>query len=144
MDPNTLFSLANSIALISWVVLAIFAYTKWVSKYLIGSVIALLSLLYSFLVFQSLSMEDISQFSSLAGVMSLFTSEWAVLTGWVHYLAFDLMAGLYIVNNARTLHIPQLAVIPCLLLTFMLGPFGLLLYLLLRLGWTRKWFHYNL
>ena len=144
MDPNALFTFANTLALVSWVALAIFAYTKWISKYLLGSVIALLCILYAALVFQSLSMEDMSQFSTLAGVKSLFTSEWAVLTGWIHYLAFDLMAGLYIVNNAQSLHIPQLAIVPCLLFTFMLGPFGLLLYLLLRLGWTRKWFHYNL
>jgi hypothetical protein len=144
MDPNTLFTFANTLALFSWVILAIFAYTSWAPRLLLGTVIAGLSIMYAALVFQSLSMEDMSQFSTLAGVMSLFTSEWAVLTGWIHYLAFDLMVGLYIASDARTLHIPQLAIVPCLLFTFMLGPFGLLLYLLLRLGWTRKWFHYNL
>jgi SNF family Na+-dependent transporter len=60
-----------------------------------------------------------------------------VLLGWVHFLAFDLFIGAWMVRDARRLKILHLAVIPCLLVTFLLGPVGLLTYLVLRTGLRR-------
>jgi len=55
-----------------------------------------------------------------------------VLAGWVHYLAFDLFIGCWIVLDAQERHIKHLLLVPCLGLTFMFGPVGLLLYFILR------------
>ena len=77
-------------------------------------------------------------FGSLADVMILFTAPGAVLAGWVHYLAFDLLVGGWQVRDARARSVPHLAVLPCLFLTLMLGPVGLLAYLGLRILLTRK------
>jgi hypothetical protein len=63
--------------------------------------------------------------------MLLFTDHWLVLAGWVHYLAFDLFIGSWQVRDARRNRVPFLLVLPCLLLTFLFGPIGLLLYLFL-------------
>ena len=71
-------------------------------------------------------------FGSLAGVMALFTSPYAVLVGWVHYLVFDLFVGAWEVRDARRRGIPHVWLLPCLFFTLMLGPIGLLLYLALR------------
>jgi len=78
-------------------------------------------------------------FSSLAEVARLFENPSLLLAGWVHYLAFDLFIGAWEVRDARRLGIPHLLVVPCLVLTFMLGPVGLLLYLGLRVGLRRRW-----
>ena len=75
--------------------------------------------------------------------MSLFTNPALVTAGWVHYLAFDLMTGIWIKRNSLKYGIPHLLVIPCLLLTFMLGPVGLLLYLLIRSLKTKHYFAEN-
>jgi hypothetical protein len=72
-------------------------------------------------------------FGSLQGVMLLFTVPHAALAGWVHYLVFDLFVGAWEVRDARRRGIPHWMVLPCLFLTLMLGPCGLLVYLLLRL-----------
>jgi hypothetical protein len=80
-----------------------------------------------------------SAFSTLAGVRSLFRSDALLLAGWIHYLAFDLFVGSWEVRDARRLGIQHLLVVPCLLLTFMLGPVGLLLYFLLRLVARGRW-----
>ena len=56
----------------------------------------------------------------------------SLLAGWVHYLVFDLFVGSWEVSDARRLGIPHLFVVPCLILTFLLGPCGLLLYLAVR------------
>ena len=50
----------------------------------------------------------------------------------VHYVCFDLQTGLFIANDSIEKKIPQLLVIPCLFLTMMLGPTGLLLYFVVR------------
>ncbi len=72
-------------------------------------------------------------FSSLEGVMALFTVPSAVLAGWVHYLVFDLFVGAWEARDAKRRGFPHWLLIPCLLLTFLLGPVGLFLYLILRM-----------
>ena len=71
-------------------------------------------------------------FSSLDGVASLFANRWLLLAGWTHYLAFDLLVGVWEVHDSRERGIPHLLVVPCLALTFMFGPAGWLLYQLIR------------
>ena len=46
----------------------------------------------------------------------------------MHYLAFDLFIGSWEVRDARRHGVPHVLVIPCLLMTFLLGPIGLLAY----------------
>jgi hypothetical protein len=67
-------------------------------------------------------------FQTLAGVSALFSSPWVLLAGWIHYLAFDLLVGVWEVRDSRSRGIPHLLVVPCLALTFMFGPAGWLLY----------------
>lgn len=78
-------------------------------------------------------------FGALADVAGLFESPYLLLAGWVHFLAFDLFVGAWEVRDARRIGIAHLLVMPCLVLTFMLGPVGLLLYLGLRVAWRRQW-----
>ena len=77
---------------------------------------------------------DFQSFGSLAGVQSLFKGQKEiVLAGWIHYLAFDLVAGSYILRDGQARGIAHGWLIPCMLLCFMLGPSGLLLYGIMRL-----------
>ena len=78
-------------------------------------------------------------FGSLEAVSILFQSEWSLLTGWIHYLAFDLFIGAWEVRDSQRVGIPHLLVIPCLLMTFLLGPAGLAVYLLMRGVWKKRW-----
>jgi hypothetical protein len=75
---------------------------------------------------------DAGDFNSLAGVGRLFADPYVLLGGWIHYLAFDLFVGAWIARDAQRAGIPHLAILPCLLLSFLLGPAGLLLYWLIR------------
>jgi hypothetical protein len=52
--------------------------------------------------------------------------------GWIHYLAFDLFVGRYSYLDSRKRRINAWLMAPVLLLTLLLGPLGLLLYLGLR------------
>lgn len=69
---------------------------------------------------------------SVDGIASLFTDRRALLLGWVHYLAFDLWVASWEMEEGRRLGLTHWLVAPCVLLTIMLGPLGLLLFLAIR------------
>jgi hypothetical protein len=71
-------------------------------------------------------------FFDLKGVMNLFKNPKSVLGGWVHYLAFDLMVGLYIKTQGNAIGMSHWLQIPCFLLAFMFGPAGYLLFSILH------------
>lgn len=132
MKAEQIFSIANLIALAAWILLAVAPRWSLTKKIIIsGAIPLLLSVAYLILIVLFFGSAE-GGFSSLAGVMKLFTNEWAVLAGWIHYLAFDLLIGIWEVKDAQAKNISHWFVIPCLFLTFMLGPIGFLLYVVLR------------
>jgi hypothetical protein len=144
MSPDSVFQLCSTIAMLGWIILLLLS-PFWSSfdKFLIGIVITLFGIVYAWLIFQVFTPGDFQKFSSLDGVMELFTDKTAVTAGWVHYLAFDLMVGIWIKKNGLKYTIHHMLLVPCLLLTFMLGPIGLVLYLLLRFIRTKQYFINN-
>jgi ABC-type Na+ efflux pump permease subunit len=132
MSPEHLFSIANTIAVVSWLLLAILPRRRWVTEVVTGKVVpALFGALYIGLIVSMFGRAE-GGFSTLAGVAALFANSWLLLAGWVHYLAFDLLIGTWEVRDAQERGIPHMFVVPCLFLTFMFGPAGWLLYLTLR------------
>lgn len=141
MAPDTVFQLCSTIALIGWLILIIASpFVLELDKFLIGVIITLLAIVYAWLILSSFKPADTKSFGTLDGVMSLFQNKTVVTAGWVHYLAFDLMVGIWIKRNSAKYNINHWLIIPCLFLTFMLGPVGLLLYLVIRFVKTRNYF----
>ncbi|WP_315834655.1 abscisic acid-deficient protein Aba4 family protein [Bradyrhizobium prioriisuperbiae] len=62
----------------------------------------------------------------------LFASDVLLVAGWLHYLAFDLFVGAWIVHESAQLRVAPIVIVPCLLLTSLAGPAGLLLFLMVR------------
>ena len=79
-----------------------------------------------------------SGFNSLTQVAILFSSPYALLAGWVHYLAFDLFIGAWETRDGLRLGLSRWLLLPCQVLTFVFGPLGLALYLLLKAGLRRR------
>jgi len=132
MSPQQVFSIANAVALLAWIMLAVLPGRPWVRRMITTKIIpALFAVLYT-VIAGSLFWRSSGGFSSLADVATLFSNPWLLLAGWVHYLAFDLLMGSWEVEDARQRGIPHLMVVPCLLLTFLFGPAGWLLYTILR------------
>lgn len=141
MSAETVFDIANNGILIFWLLLI--AAPHWrVTELLVQSVVipVVIGLTYTWLiamVFFGGALPEGGNFTSLAGVMTFFTSPVAATAGWIHYLVFDLFVGAWEVRDATRRGIPHLAVIPCLILTLLAGPVGLLLYVALRIGMRR-------
>lgn len=132
MSPNLVFSIANFVALCCWLMLAVLPGKKWVSSVVAGvAVPAVLAAVYTIIIALTFSGAE-GGFSSLPAVARLFNNPWLLLAGWIHYLAFDLLVGSWEVRDARDRGISHILVLPCLILTFLFGPAGWLLYLGVR------------
>ncbi len=133
MTPTEVFSLANLTTMPMWILMILLP--KWkVTRFLIDFKIipVVLAIVYTIYLFQAIQIGGGMDFGSLASVMALFTEENAVLAGWVHYLAFDLLVGMWIINQNKELGIHQLLIAPCLFLTFMFGPIGFVLFMIIK------------
>lgn len=131
MTPERLFSILNLVALVGWLPLAFLPRARWATRIVPLVVPLLLAIAYAALIASTLPMGD-GGFSSLAGVRVLFGNDWALLAGWTHYLAFDLFVGGWELRDAQRRGIPHLLVVPALVLTFLVGPVGLLVHLAIR------------
>ena len=133
MTPTEVFSIASMITMPMWILMIFLS--KWkVTRFLIDFKIIPLALtfIYAIYIFQAIQIGGMMDFGSLKSVMALFTEENAVLAGWVHYLAFDLLIGMWMLDQNKELKINQLLIAPCLFLTFMLGPIGFLLFIIIK------------
>jgi hypothetical protein len=137
MELEQIFSMASLLAMIGWLILAVLP-KQPLAQVVSGVIIPLvLSVGYLFLIAQNLRGAE-GGFGSLADVATLFQRQELLLAGWIHYLAFDLFIGAWETRDAQRHGIPHLVVIPCLIMTFMLGPIGLLFYFAIRTAKSRR------
>lgn len=120
MTYETAFSVAGLIAMAGWLLLCLSPWIPRWSDTVSGTVLpVVLSLGYVSLLLMPSDAKG--GYDSLASVMQLFSTENAMLAGWVHYLAFDLFIGAWICRTARDAGLRFVWVLPCLPLTFLLG-----------------------
>ena len=137
-SPEAVFSMASTAVLPGWLLLAFLPRWRHTARLVCAVVIpGLLAALYAAIIAARWGGAE-GGFSSLADVQKLFADPWLLIAGWIHYLAFDLFVGAWEVRDAQRLGIPHLLVVPCLVLTFLFGPVGLLLYGIVRAVRTRR------
>jgi hypothetical protein len=133
MNAELLFDLCGKLVLPAWLLLIVLPKWKWTEKIVFHAWIpSLLAIAYIYSFYSAQPLHEGSGFGSLAQVMIFFQSPYAALAGWIHYLAFDLFIGAWEIRDSRRRGINHLLVIPCLILTFLAGPVGLLLYFIIR------------
>jgi hypothetical protein len=138
VTPELVFGLVSQAAMLTWLLMLIFPRRQVVVTALAGrGTPLLLAVVYVALIAAAWS-SSAGGFSSLSGVKTLFGNDWLLLAGWIHYLVFDLLVGRWELLDSQKHRIPYVLVVPCLLLTFLFGPGGWLLYVILRTGWTRR------
>ena len=138
MSPEQVFSLCGMLATAGWLLLVFVPRWRWTARLICPVVIPLIiALIYLWLIATTFGRTP-GGFGSLAEVSLLFQNPRALLAGWIHYLAFDLFVGSWEVRDAQRVGIHHLLVVPCLVLTFLFGPAGLLLYFILRASIRRR------
>jgi len=153
---QTLFTLTNVVALLAWATLVLAPRKPAPLSLVLYLGVGLLSLAYAVMfaaLFGGLAdpvreagvpPPNLTNYS-VEGLKPFFRSDGGLVVGWTHYLALDLFTGLWIARDADAKGFSRLSQAPVLLLTFLAGPLGLLLWLIIRErrargagGWARK------
>jgi hypothetical protein len=134
VDAETLFALTFPLAAPFWA-LMILAPGWSVTNRIVGSPLIVLP---PMLVYALLAVPGLPVFlpavadPTPAGVAALLGTPVGAAAGWAHFIAFDLFVGRWIHLDARERGRHPLLMAPVLLLTILLAPLGLLVYLVLR------------
>lgn len=141
MPWEAIFGYANLWAMVCWVVLTFSPKREAVITPLFYAGVGLLAVSYAILIVGLLSGGidggaggggTTPNFTTLAGVQAIFDTQGGATIGWIHYLSFDLFAGIWAARNADRREINRIFQVPILFFIFMAGPLGLTLYLILR------------
>lgn len=144
MTASQLFEFGGQLAMAGWLALLVSLFLRPIRAWtwrITGAVIpGLLAVAYVFLLATIGEAAPGSGFGSIEAVRALFADDHALAAGWIHYLAFDLFVGTWIVRTGLSSNVHPLILLPCLPLTFLLGPAGLLLGLTVLVGFgDRAW-----
>ena len=128
MTADDLFGLASAAVLPGWLVLIFAPRARWVWLDRVPAMIIPLALsaLYAGLILSTFSASG-GGFGSISAVRQLFASDYGLVAGWVHYLAFDLMVGAMMAGKMDQMGLSRLSQAPLLGLIFLFGPLGVLL-----------------
>ena len=131
---GVLFELTFALAAPFWALMILLPGWSWTRRIIASPLIVLpVVLIYLLLVVPAFG-EVLPAVASptLGGIRELLGTAGGAAAAWAHLLAFDLFVGRWSWLDSRTRGVPALVMSPVLLLTILLGPLGLLVYLLVR------------
>jgi len=127
-----------------WLILIFFPNSN-LSKYFVTSIfpILLLSGTYIFVLYKSYqsSYNFISNFNLYLGfdeLSDLFSDKSFLISFWIHFIAINLFVGGWIVKDSQRLMVNKVLIVLPLIFTYLIGPFGLLLYWLIRIFYAKN------
>ena len=127
-----------------WLILIFFPQSN-ICKYLVTSIFPylILSIICVYLIFENYKngynfLDNFSLYLGLDKLSDLMNEEAFLITFWIHFLAINLFCGSWIVKDSSKLIIPKYLVILPLILTYFIGPLGLLIYWIFRIFFAKK------
>jgi hypothetical protein len=134
MSDDELFALANALPLVGWLALCLAPLARPALVASARVAAAAMAVGYAVLVGVALAKGGgpAPDLTTLSGLARAFSDPHVMLVGWVHYLALDLWTGAWEAEDAGRRGVPHWLLLPCLALTFLAGPIGLLLFLGVR------------
>ena len=140
---ENIYLIANWGVIPFWLLL-IFLPNNQVTNFFTQSIIPylLLGIGYAYLTFKIYLENNIFDgfelYDGLDGLYSMFANEVLLLVFWLHFLALSLFLGAWIVRDSRKYLVPNIIVIPSLILTYFSGPIGLVIYWFFRIFFSKK------
>lgn len=141
MTYDLAFSLINLSVMPAWALLILLPRADLTQK-LVHSALypCLLGVFYlggfAMTMFGGAGSEEVN-FTTIEGVSAIFSTPIGVLVGWSHYLVFDLFVGAWIGRDAQRRGVTHWLAAPAMFFSFMLGPIGLLIYIIGRFALKR-------
>jgi hypothetical protein len=130
------FQATNTLALLAWIALVLVPGKKLISGWLCAVIVpGLLALGYAAVIVWKLATNGLPEgdVMTLAGLREVFQDDWVFAAAWTHYLVFDMVVGAWIARDSVKLGLPWLLRTASLVLTFLSGPVGFLVYMTGRL-----------
>ncbi|GAA3915758.1 ABA4-like family protein [Actinoplanes auranticolor] len=131
---GVLFGLTFAVAAPFWALMILLPGWSWTRRIIASPLIVLpVVVIYALLVIPAFG-EVLPAVASptLGGVRELLGTADGAAAAWAHMIAFDLFVGRWSWLDSRSRGVPALIMAPVLVLTILLGPLGLLVYLLVR------------
>ena len=122
-----------------WLILIFFPYSN-ICKYFVTSIfpIIILSGAYIFMIYKSYLNSfnfdgNFNLYFGIENVSELFTNETFLIMFWIHFVSINLFTGSWIVKDSQKFMINKVVLIIPLVITYLIGPLGLLVYWLIRI-----------
>ena len=135
---------ANFAILPFWLMLIIIPNSKF-TQFFVNSIILplILSATYIYIIYQAvLTNEPIFDvfklYLSLDNLYILFATESFLLVFWLHFLALNLFLGSWISRDGIKYNMPRGLVFLPLILVYLTGPLGLVLYWIIRVFYAKR------
>ena len=127
-----------------WITLILFPESK-ICSYLVASVFPffILSILYSYILYiffingYNFS-QNFSLYLGLDNLRALFSENAFLLLFWIHFLGINLFCGCWIVRDSQKLMISKFFIFLPLIVTYFVGPLGLLIYWIIRIFFAKR------
>jgi len=127
-----------------WLILIFFPSSN-LSKFFVTSIlpIFLLSGSYAFVLYKSFlnSYDFLSNFElylSISNLSNLFSNNLFLMLFWIHFVSINLFIGGWIVKDSQKLYINKILTIFPLIVTYLIGPLGILIYWLIRIFYAKS------
>ncbi len=134
---DSIFLILNLLILPFWGLLLFAPRWQWTQR--LSGLVAPLILSFLFVILFVLDFPSSgASFGSFGELKTQFNSGHILLATWIHFLAFDLFVGAWILRNGQQSGVPHFRLVPFLLLTMILGPVGFLGYCLIRFFTTKS------
>ena len=127
-----------------WLILIFFPNSN-LSRYFVTSIfpIFILAGAYIFILYKSYLnsfdfMNNFSLYLSIDQLADLFKDKSYLMMFWIHFIAINLFTGGWIVKDSQKFSINKIFLAIPLLITYLIGPIGLLFYWLLRIFYAKN------
>ena len=127
-----------------WLILIVFPQSQ-ICRVFITSIfpIFILSLAYAYLLYVVYLdaydfLKNFKLYLGLDEVSDLFKNRSFLILFWVHFLAMNLFCGGWIVNDSTMFNMNKFLVSLPLIITYLIGPIGVMLYWIIRLFYAKR------
>jgi len=135
----------SSFGVIPFWLLLIFIPNSKITQIFVNSIILpiILSTAYIYVLYQSIlldeSFSDIFKlYLSIDNLYTIFATESFLLFFWIHFLALNLFLGSWVSRDSVKYNIPRKIIFIPLILIYLAGPVGLVLYWVFRVFYSKK------
>ena len=143
LNYENIYLIANWGVIPFWVLLIVLP-NHGVTNFFAQSVIAplLLAIAYGFVAYdiflEGNILNSFELYRGLEDLYSMFSSEAFLLIFWLHFLAISLFLGAWIARDSQKYMVPRFFLIISLILTYFVGPGGLIIYWFIRIFFAKK------